>query len=89
MDLKKIIEHKTYPGMQSFLTSKYSGQNIHKKQIKLHELVLNQNDRLSAHFTVLYKWEVWTFNEIGEGRCSFDTYYDVKKDKWHITRECE
>jgi len=87
--LKNIIEHITRPSVQSFLISKYSGQNIHKKQIKFSKIALRQNSGQSAYFTVLYRWEVWTFNEIGEGECSFDLVYDVKKDAWNINRGCE
>jgi hypothetical protein len=89
LELKKIVEQMAYPGIQSFLTSKYSGQNIHKKKIEFKELVLKQNTRAYSHFTVAYKWEVWTFDEIGEGECSFDLFYYVKNDKWNITKGCE
>ena len=88
-ELKNIITQLTYPEVQSFVTSKYSDQNIHKKQIKFHKLALKQNNNLSSHFTVFYKWEVWTFREIGEGTCSLDILYDVEKDKWRITKGCE
>jgi serine/threonine protein kinase len=88
-DLKSVIKKITYPSVQSFLTSKYSGQSIHKKLIKISELELRQNTGQSAHFTAVYKWEVWTFSEIGEGRCSLDAAYDVEKDTWQIMRGCK
>ena len=89
LELKNIITQLTDPEVQSFVTSKYSDQNIHKKQIKFHKLALKQNNNLSSHFTVFYKWEVWTFREIGEGTCSIDIVHDVEKDKWRITKGCE
>jgi serine/threonine protein kinase len=89
LELKNIIKKLTHPEVQSFVTSKYSDQNVHKKQIKYHKLALKQNNNISSHFTVFYKWEVWTFSEIGEGTCSIDIFYEVKKDKWRITKGCE
>ncbi|MEE8552384.1 MAG: serine/threonine-protein kinase [Desulfobacterales bacterium] len=89
LELKNIIKQLTHPEVQSFLTSKYSDQNIHKKQIKFHKLALKQNNNLFSHFTVFYKWEVWTFSEIGEGTCPIDIFYEVEKDKWRITKGCE
>jgi serine/threonine protein kinase len=89
LELKNLITQLTHPEVQSFVTSKYSDQNIHKKQIEFHKLALKQNNGLSSHFTVSYKWEVWTFKEIGEGTCLIDIYYDVKEDKWRITKGCE
>jgi len=89
LKLKKIVKQMTYPGIQSFLMSKYSGQNIHKMQIKYNKLVLKQNTSVHSHLTIAYKWEVWTFYEIGQGECSFDLFYDVKNDKWNITKGCE
>jgi len=64
LELRKIAEQMAYPGMQSFLTSKYSGRNIHKKMIKFKKLVLKQNTGVSSHLTIVYTWEVWTFDEI-------------------------
>jgi len=87
--LNNIIKRLTYPRVYSFLKSKYSGQNVHKKQIEFHKLKLKQNSGTASYFNVSYKWEVWTFNEIGEGQCSLDLYYDVEHDKWTITKECE
>ena len=89
LKLKKIVKQMTYPGIQSFLMSKYSGQNIHKMQIKYNKLVLKQNTSVHSHLTIAYKWEVWTFYEIGEGECSFDLFYYVENDKWNITKGCE
>ena len=89
LELKNIIKKLTHPEVQSFVTSKYSDQNVHKKQIKFHKLALKQNNNTSSHFTVFYKWEVWTFSEIGEGTCSIDIFYNVEKDKWRITKGCE
>ncbi len=89
LELKNIIKQLTHPEVQSFVTSKYSDQNVHKKQIKFHKLALKQNNNLSSHFTAFYKWEGWTFSEIGEGTCSIDIFYEVKKDKWRITKGCE
>ena len=89
MKLKKIVEQMAYPGIQSFLTSKYRGQNVHKKEIKFNKLILKQNTSEHSHLTLACRWEVWTFDEIGEGECSFDLFYDVKNDKWKITKGCE
>jgi hypothetical protein len=89
LELKNIITQLTYPEVQSFVTSKYSDQNVHKKQIAFHKLALKQNNNISSHFTVFYKWEVWTFSEIGEGTCSIDIIYNIEKDKWRITKGCE
>ncbi len=93
--LKKIIELRdlilrlTYNDVKTYLTSKYSGRNIHKKDIKFDKLILNRNTEIYSEFTIYYKWEVWTFSEIGEGNCSLDIRYDANQDKWEIIRECE
>ncbi len=89
LELKNIIKEVTYPKVQSFLSSKYSGQNVHKKQINFKNLTLTENTALSSHFTVFYRWEVWTFNELGEGTCSLEISYHVKKDDWEITKGCD
>jgi serine/threonine protein kinase len=89
LELKNIIKQLTYPKVQSFLTSKYSGQSVHKKQITFQKITLNENTALSSHFTVVYRWEVWTFTELGEGSCSLGISYSPKKDDWEITKGCE
>ncbi|WDN90695.1 hypothetical protein BuS5_03666 [Desulfosarcina sp. BuS5] len=89
MELKDLIIGLTHNDVKAYLTSKYSGRNIHKKNIKFNDLILNRNTGIYSEFTIYYKWEVWTFSEIGEGKCSLDIRYDANQDKWKIIRECE
>ena len=89
IELKGLILRLTYNDVKTYLTSKYSGRNIHKKDIKFDKLILNRNTGIYSEFTIYYKWEVWTFSEIGEGNCSLDIRYNVNQDKWEIIRECE
>ena len=89
MELKGLILSLTHNDVKTYLASKYSGRNIHKKHIKFDKLILNKNTGISSEFTISYRWEVWTFSEIGEGVCSLDIRYDANQDKWQITRECE
>jgi hypothetical protein len=89
MELKDLILRLTYNDVKAYLTSKYSGRNIHKKNIKFDDLVLRRNTGIYSEFTIYYKWEVWTFSEIGEGKCSLDIRYDANQDEWEIIRECE
>ncbi|MCD6185336.1 MAG: hypothetical protein J7K84_06030 [Deltaproteobacteria bacterium] len=88
-EMKDSILRLTYNHVKAYLTSIYRGRNIHKKQIKFDELILNKSTSRSSVFTISYKWEVWTFNKQGEGICSLDVEYNVEQDEWKITRECE
>jgi hypothetical protein len=89
IELKDLILRLTYNDVKTYLTSKYSGRNIHKKDIKFDKLILNRNTGIYSEFTIYYKWEIWTFSEIGDGNCSLDIRYDANQDKWEIIRECE
>jgi len=89
IELKDLILRLTYNDVKTYLTSKYSGRNIHKKDIKFNKLILNRNTGIYSEFTIYYKWEIWTFSEIGDGNCSLDIRYDANQDKWEIIRECE
>jgi len=88
-EMKNSILRLTYDHAKAYLTSKYRGKNIHKKQIKFDKLILNKSTGNSSVFTIFYKWEVWTFNEPGEGTCSLDVEYNVEQDEWEITHECK
>jgi hypothetical protein len=89
MELKDIIISLTKNKVKTYLTYIYSGKNIHKKNIRFNRLTLKRNSGAFSEFTIFYRWEVWTFSEIGEGVCSLDIRYDADQDKWKILRECE
>ncbi len=89
MELKDIIISLTNNKVKTYLTYRYSGKNIHKKNIRFNSLTLNRNSGAFSEFTIVYRWEVWTFSEIGNGVCSLDIRYDAGQDKWKIIRECE
>ncbi len=89
MELKDIIISLTNNKVKAYLTYRYSGKNIHKKNIRFSSLTLNRNSGAFSEFTIVYRWEVWTFSEIGDGVCSLDIRYDADQDKWKIIRECE
>ena len=89
MGLKNVIIELTYPHVNSFLALKFSGRHIHKKNISFDKLILNRNTSISAQFTVFYRWEVWTFEKPDKGRCFLNLAYDIAKDEWEITRQCE
>ncbi|MBL0716806.1 MAG: hypothetical protein JJV89_02045 [Desulfosarcina sp.] len=88
-NMKDSILRLTNNHVKAYLTYRYRGRNIHKKQIKFDHLILKKSTSRSSVFTIFYKWEVWTFNEQGDGICSLDAEYNVEQDKWKITRACE
>jgi hypothetical protein len=52
----------------------------------MEKLLLAQNTMLQSRYTVFFNWEVWTFNEIGNGTCLVDVFYDVQKDEWKTSK---
>ncbi len=89
LELKDQVERFGYPVVQSFLSSKYGGRLIHKKQINLRGISLKQNTREHSRFSAYFSWEVWTFNEIGRGECPIEIIYHAEEDRWKIARGCE
>jgi len=89
LKLKDQVERFGYPVVQSFLSSKYGGRLIHKKQINLRGISLKQNTRERSQFFAYFNWEVWTFNEIGRGECPVEIVYNAEEDRWKIARGCE
>ncbi|MCP3955922.1 MAG: hypothetical protein GY697_27470, partial [Desulfobacterales bacterium] len=80
--LGPVIGNLAKKEARAFLTKKYSGKQVHKKQIDLHTLSLTQNTLLQSRYEVLFNWEIWTFTDIAKGRCSVEVRYDAEKDEW-------
>jgi curved DNA-binding protein CbpA len=83
-ELKNIITQITDPHIRLYLINKYSGQNIHKNDVKCNNLILKKKSKSSSHFRVFYKWEVWTFKTIKEGELSLDIVYNSETDQWQF-----
>jgi serine/threonine protein kinase/cbb3-type cytochrome oxidase subunit 3 len=87
--LWKLIRSKTEPLVESYVSSKYSGEAIHKKDIKYQRIHLKENTSKQSTYMVDYKWEVWRFKGVDEGACSVEIAYDVTKDSWGLIKGCE
>jgi len=87
--LRKTIERVTEPDVSAYLTLRYQGQRVHTKNINFRSAVLNRSDNQSSDYTVYYDWEVWTFKDLGKGRCALSITYYADKDNWRIVKGCE
>jgi len=66
------------------LSRRYPGQVIHKKQVACLKLELLENSHAAARFRAIYRWEVWTFNALDNGRLSVSATYLPETDQWRI-----
>ncbi len=87
--LRKTIERVTETDVNAYLTLRYQGQRVHTKNINFRSVVLNRSNNQSSDYTVYYDWEVWTFKDLGKGRCALNITYDVAKDNWRMVKGCE
>jgi len=87
--LRKIIRAKTEPLVQAHVISRYADEVIHKKDIQYLSVSLQQNDSSKSVYAVEYRWEVWRFKGVDEGRCTIEITYEVSKDSWTLVKGCE
>ncbi|MBW2220259.1 MAG: hypothetical protein JRF40_12335 [Deltaproteobacteria bacterium] len=84
--LEPIIEDLAVREVRALLREYYTGQQVHKKQIELEKLLLTQNTLLQSRYAAFFNWEVWTFNDIDNGACFVEVFYDVDKDEWNTLK---
>ncbi len=87
--LKKFIRSKTERLVDTHVMSKFSGETVHKKDIKYLRLKLQESTSSKSRYVVDYSWEIWMFKGVSEGSCSVDIAYEVTQDTWKILKVCE
>lgn len=87
--LKPILRKMVKPVVEKYVSSLYSGQRVHTKNIRYQSVDLLRNSLQGAAFTVTYHWEVWTFKGRDQGVCAMEIQYDAPEDRWRLIKGCD